>query len=362
MVGSMAGARKWLCGCESVAGNWRRGEGLESTIGVPRLRVGSDVNCDRTLPIKVDCEIDRSTDSDDCSSGPAYRASASRRFGCAWAGSCDPAPRPSLIQYSFDRSKQDMSLHDVIILGAGAAGLMCAITAGQRGRRVLLFDHAVRTRRQNPHLRRRTVQLCSQHRTIAPERYLRKTPHFCPLGPGSIHTGPFHRTGAAPRHRLPRKSAKVSFSATAPPASLSRCCCGEARAGRRRSPPRAQGHRRDQRRKNSRSTRTTDRSSPVTSSWPRRIIDPKLGATSFAYDAARRFGLRVTETGPGLVPLTFGDELLALMRPLAGDLPGHGNHPRPPNLPRVNPVHPSTACPARRSCKFRPGGARDRSS
>ena len=45
---------------------------------------------------------------------------------------------------------------------------------------------------------------------------------------------------------------------------------------------------------------------------------PKLGATGFAHDAARRFGLRVTETRPGLVPLTFGDDLLALMRPLAG--------------------------------------------
>jgi predicted flavoprotein YhiN len=33
---------------------------------------------------------------------------------------------------------------DVIILGAGAAGLMCALTAGQRGRRVLLLDHADR--------------------------------------------------------------------------------------------------------------------------------------------------------------------------------------------------------------------------
>src|ERR1035438_6660849 len=35
-----------------------------------------------------------------------------------------------------------MSPFDVIVLGAGAAGLMCAITAGQRGRRVLLLDHA----------------------------------------------------------------------------------------------------------------------------------------------------------------------------------------------------------------------------
>ncbi|HVC15938.1 MAG TPA: FAD-dependent oxidoreductase, partial [Rhodanobacter sp.] len=31
---------------------------------------------------------------------------------------------------------------DVLIIGAGAAGLMCAIAAGQRGRRVLLVDHA----------------------------------------------------------------------------------------------------------------------------------------------------------------------------------------------------------------------------
>jgi predicted flavoprotein YhiN len=33
---------------------------------------------------------------------------------------------------------------DVIVLGAGAAGLMCALTAGQRGRKVLLLDHADR--------------------------------------------------------------------------------------------------------------------------------------------------------------------------------------------------------------------------
>jgi predicted Rossmann fold flavoprotein len=45
---------------------------------------------------------------------------------------------------------------------------------------------------------------------------------------------------------------------------------------------------------------------------------PKMGATGFAYDVARNFGLRVTELRPGLVPLTFDDDLLALMRPLSG--------------------------------------------
>jgi predicted Rossmann fold flavoprotein len=45
---------------------------------------------------------------------------------------------------------------------------------------------------------------------------------------------------------------------------------------------------------------------------------PKMGATSLAYDLAGRFGLRSTEVRPGLVPLTFDDDLLAMMRSLSG--------------------------------------------
>jgi predicted flavoprotein YhiN len=45
---------------------------------------------------------------------------------------------------------------------------------------------------------------------------------------------------------------------------------------------------------------------------------PKLGATGFTHDVAQRFCLRLTELRPGLVPLTFSDELLALMRSLTG--------------------------------------------
>jgi hypothetical protein len=48
------------------------------------------------------------------------------------------------------------------------------------------------------------------------------------------------------------------------------------------------------------------------------ISIPKMGATGLAYDLARRFGLRLTEIRPGLVPLTFDDDTLALMRPLSG--------------------------------------------
>jgi predicted Rossmann fold flavoprotein len=45
---------------------------------------------------------------------------------------------------------------------------------------------------------------------------------------------------------------------------------------------------------------------------------PKMGATGFAYDLAQRFGLKVTETLPALVPLIFDGEVLGFMRDLAG--------------------------------------------
>jgi predicted Rossmann fold flavoprotein len=45
---------------------------------------------------------------------------------------------------------------------------------------------------------------------------------------------------------------------------------------------------------------------------------PKMGATGFAYEVARQFGLRVTETRPALVPLTFEPGLLSRIAPLAG--------------------------------------------
>jgi len=45
---------------------------------------------------------------------------------------------------------------------------------------------------------------------------------------------------------------------------------------------------------------------------------PKMGATGFGYDVARQFGLRLVETRPGLVPLTFEPHLLERLKPLAG--------------------------------------------
>lgn len=67
--------------------------------------------------------------------------------------------------------------HDVIIIGAGAAGLLCAATAAQRGRRVLVIDHAKQAGKK--------ILISGGGRCnftnlyTSPENYLSENPHFC---------------------------------------------------------------------------------------------------------------------------------------------------------------------------------------
>ncbi len=66
---------------------------------------------------------------------------------------------------------------DVIIIGAGAAGLMCAIEAGQRGRRVLLLDHANKIGKKI--LMSGGGRCNFTNYDILPECYISHNPHFC---------------------------------------------------------------------------------------------------------------------------------------------------------------------------------------
>src|SRR3954466_5033013 len=66
--------------------------------------------------------------------------------------------------------------YDAIILGAGAAGMMCALTAGQRGRRVLLLDHADEPGKKILISGGGRCNFTNIH--TAPDRYLSANPHF----------------------------------------------------------------------------------------------------------------------------------------------------------------------------------------
>ena len=70
-----------------------------------------------------------------------------------------------------------MANFDVIVIGSGAAGMMCAAAAGRRGRRVLLLDHADKI---GERIRISGGGRCNfTNRQISAENYLSQNPHFC---------------------------------------------------------------------------------------------------------------------------------------------------------------------------------------
>jgi predicted Rossmann fold flavoprotein len=207
------------------------------------------------------------------------------------------------------------SHHDAIILGAGAAGLMCAITAGQRGRRVLLLDHAAEP---GAKILISGGGRCNFTNTATtPERFLSDNPHFARSALDRYT--PDHFIALVQRHGIAfHEKAKGQLFCDGSARAIVAMLLAEAQAAgvdlrlahRITSLGRADLFRVD-----------TDHGKFTTGSLVLAtggLSIPKLGATGFAYDAARQFGLRITQTRPGLVPLTFGDDLLALMRPLAG--------------------------------------------
>ena len=207
------------------------------------------------------------------------------------------------------------SEYDVIILGAGAAGLMCAIRGGQRGRRVLLLDHAPQAGAK--------ILISGGGRCnftnlgTAPERFLSDNPHFCRSALSRYTPADFvalvRKHGIA-FHEKTLGQLFCDGSARAIVAMLLAECAAagvDLRLGQRI----ADVSRGDRFRVDTDHGSFNAASLVVATGGP---SIPKMGATGFAYELARRFGLRLTDIRPGLVPLTFGDEQLALMRPLSG--------------------------------------------
>ncbi len=208
-----------------------------------------------------------------------------------------------------------MNAFDVIIIGAGAAGLMCAIRAGQRGRRVLLLDHAEAPGKKI--LISGGGRCNFTNRDIRPERFLSANPAFARSALARYTARDF--LALIEKHRIAwhEKTLGQLF------------CDGSARqvVAMLLAEAEAVGVELRLETRVTHITRgvdftvTTDRgvfggASLVLATGGLSI--PKMGATGFAYDAAKRFGLPLVERRPGLVPFAFGGEDLALMQPLAG--------------------------------------------
>ena len=190
---------------------------------------------------------------------------------------------------------------DVVIAGAGAAGLMCAIRAGQRGRRVLLLDHAEKVGKKI--LISGGGRCNFTNRDSRPEAFLSANPHFCKSALARYTQQDF--IALVEKHGIAwhEKTLGQLF------------CDGSARqiVSMLLAEADAVGvdvrvaHRITGIEKSDRFTVRTDHAdfdaaSVVLATGSLSI--PKMGASGFAHDTARRFGLAVTETRPGLVPFT----------------------------------------------------------
>ena len=206
-----------------------------------------------------------------------------------------------------------MKQYDAIILGAGAAGLMAALVAGRRGKRVLLVEHADAPGKKILISGGGRCNFTNLH--TAPDRYLSANPHFMKSALARYTPRDFldlvERRGIA-WHEKTLGQLFCDGSAKQIVAMLWEECAAagvELWLGQPASVERADGF--------------TIACGARTATAPALVLAtggppiPKMGATGFAYDLARSWGLRIVEPRPALVPLTLaGDDLL--FRSLSG--------------------------------------------
>ncbi len=205
---------------------------------------------------------------------------------------------------------------DVVVIGAGAAGMMCAATAGQRGRRVLLIDHAAKLGEK---IRISGGGRCNfTNIRCTPENFLSRNPHFCRSALARYQAKDFIALVEKHGIRYHEKKLGQLFcdeSATRIIDMLKAEC--EAAGVAWRAPCTV-----------TRIERLETAFILETSAGPVEaaalvvatggLSIPKIGATPFGYKVAEQFGIGVVPPRPALVPLTFDAQELARFGDLAG--------------------------------------------
>lgn len=195
---------------------------------------------------------------------------------------------------------------DAIILGAGGAGMMCAATAGQRGKAVLIVDHAEAPGKK--------ILISGGGRCnftnvfTAADRYISVNPHFAKSALGRYRPEDFIALVEAHRIAWHEKTLGQLFcdgsARQIVDMLLEECAAGKVNI--------ALGE----------AISSVDHADGLfriafggrLAAAPALVIAtgglsiPKMGATGFAYDLARKFGLKVVEPRPALVPFTLGPD------------------------------------------------------
>ncbi|WP_274628509.1 NAD(P)/FAD-dependent oxidoreductase [Arvimicrobium flavum] len=209
-----------------------------------------------------------------------------------------------------------MQSFDVVVIGAGAAGMMCAVEAGKRGRSVLIVDHAAKPGEKIRISGGGRCNFTNIH--ASPKNFLSQNAHFCISALSRYTQRDFialvERHGIAYHEKtlgqlfcdgsarqiidmmvweMQANGVELRLSTTVEEASKTADGFELVLSGRK-----------------------VACRSLVVACGGKSI--PKMGATGFGYELAARFGLPVVETRPALVPLTFDANTLAKLAPLSG--------------------------------------------
>ena len=212
-------------------------------------------------------------------------------------------------------ASSNISHYDVIIIGAGAAGLMCAITAGRRGRRVLVLDHANRVGKKILMSGGGRCNFTNMY--SGPDNFISANPHFMKSALSRYTPGDF--IALVEQHGIPYHEKKLGqLFCDRSSKDIVRMLLDECQAA-------------------DVSVRTRLAVTWVEPGEPYQLTTsagglncdslviatggysiPKMGATGFGYDLARRLGLTVRPTRAALVPVTLTGRALTQIADLAG--------------------------------------------
>ena len=208
---------------------------------------------------------------------------------------------------------------DVIIIGAGAAGMMCAAQAGLRGRRVLLIEH---TEKLGERIRISGGGRCNfTNRDVGAQNYLSQNPHFCRSALARFSSRDFvalvERYGIAYEERnhgqlfcldsakqiidMLKKECDLAQVQWAIPCQVKQVTTANAEDARFNVAT-TQGE-------------FTCQSLVIACGG---LAAPKIGATPFGYQIAEQFHIPVVTPKPALVPLALAPEMLEKLEPLSG--------------------------------------------
>ena len=208
-----------------------------------------------------------------------------------------------------------VTAYDAIILGAGGAGLMCAAIAGQRGKNILVIDHAAEPGKKILISGGGRCNFTNIH--TAPDRYLSENRHFAKSALSRYTAADF--VDLVNRHNIAwhEKTLGQLFcdGSAKQIVAMLLAECPENHVELSFGMPISDVSHADGEYCVTFGDRAARAPSLVIATGGPSI--PKMGATGFAYELGRKFGLKIVEPRPALVPLTLGGEE-TLFRSLSG--------------------------------------------